>query len=198
MSDKPTSAVQEAIDGMKTFSGDDGNRGVMTSTPHNTAGSAQAAIRAALLNTHLATQNGEPEFPQGRTLFFETQLEGVPFVFASAPQFSEIPSTFDPGKTQRIAQFKIWLLDTTVVSGHYDTNGNTVLTDYNDDPQPMDAQISGAYMLSQLDSLGYAGMRTRVWTIKRNPNLTTKRGDNPRMFAKWEPAPDILQQTSTF
>jgi hypothetical protein len=192
---KPDDKVKQAIQDMETFTGPElterSERGVLLSSPANTHGSPLAAINAALRNNALGIEQNTPQFPEAKSLYFDSELETVPFMIVSRPEFGTRESTFNKGQEQSYATCDIWLLETQAITGHYLEDGRFVPTEYHGEYSAVKAQLSGAYILRQLESLGFGGLQSRVWTILKNENKQVNpNGSYPRMLAEWRPTGD--------
>lgn len=171
------------------------DRGAVLSSPLNMAGGdLQAAIRAALLNTNAAVASLEASnrdlFVQSRAVFYDKDLEGVPFMILSAPTKVDRPDQFNGG-TREVSAFKAVLLDPEYMSFNaQDAQGRPIMTDYHGTPEPVDVEFSGAYLQNQLAGLTARGLPSRVWTVDYHPTLKSKPKNDPaRMMRYWTAAP---------
>jgi hypothetical protein len=189
--------AMQAEANMQTFTGptltERSERGVLLSSPANTQGSPLAAINAALRNNALGIEQDTPQFPEAKSLYFDSDLETLPFMVTSKPEPGTRESTFNKGTEQSYYTCDIWLLDTSAITGHYLEDGRFVPTEYHGEYQTVRAHFSGAYILRQIESFGFGGLQSRVWTVLKNEaKRVNPNGEYPRMLAEWRPTGDEI------
>lgn len=204
MSNKPEQAVQARIE---ELSGTEIERGQMLSSPVNTAGSVQAAITTALLNTQAAVTSLESQgrdlFPQARSLYYDKNLVGLAFMIVTQPTAEKVQDNFGkPGELVTRVMCQARLLDEEyITTDGYDAKGIPIVTGYDGPaPQTVDLEIAGAYIQNTLLHLPASLLLTRIWTLFHNENVLiekgAEKGQPARMLRYWKPA--SIEQSGTF
>lgn len=203
----PEAKLQAAIEKMRE--GDvelppsDMERGAILSSPSNTHGSVNAAIKAALLNTQAAVTSlehaGRDLFPQAKNLYFDTDLVGIPFMIVSEPREEMRPDAFSKKANgeRPVMCFQAYLLDPDEMLIHYTPAGDTVIEGYKGpDPKAVDVEIGGAYIRNFLAQVPANVLTGRVWTLDYNEKVKTVQDAPARMLRFWKP--ETREQQGTF